>query len=403
MSAKMISGGAQDGENLNPFDAAWRNDPYPLYARLRELGEVVRTREGFLVTARHETATAVLRDFERFGSENRVVRRNMAVGPAFEGVKDMIQFMEPPAHGPVRQLMMSAFTPKRAAALEAMTQGIVDELLAGPASDGGMDFAQQFGYLLPLIVITEMIGAPREDMHLFRDWADAIALAQGRKPNPEVLAAADAAMLASLAYFDDLMEARRRDPREDLMSAYVAAERDHGTVSERQILVNSLLLIIAGHESTANMMANGLMAFFAHPDQWRLLLDDRSRADPAIEEMLRYDAPIQMLSRLVNFDGVYGGQEMRRDQSIVIALGGANRDPANFPYADRFDITRKPGGHIGFGFGRHFCLGSQLARMEGRVAFRVLAERFPDIRPAGAPVRLKTETIRGVSSLPVAF
>lgn len=391
--------------NHNPFDAQWRDDPYPLYERLRALGDAVVLEEGFVVVPRYKAIGSVLRNYEKFSSNNRITRRvGMNAGATLRAFSEMLSNIDPPAHSGLRSLISAAFTHRRVLDLEARITIVVDELLSRPLRDGGMDLAVDFTYRLPLNIIMSLIGIPNSDDKLCRDWGDAFALAEGRRPPPHVITAADKAMEECLAYFGALAEERRRSPREDLISAMIAAEVGGRKLTDREIQVNCMLLVTAGHESTANLLANGMHAFFQNPSQWKLLTGDPSLSLDAAEEALRYDSPIQILTRLANDDEIVGDTLVRRNQSVVLLLGAANRDESIFSDPNRFDITReKTVTSLSMGVGRHFCLGASLAKTEARIALRALAERVPNIRPAGQPVRLSTETVRGFASYPVAF
>jgi len=395
-------------QTLNPFDPMWRTDPYPLYAHLNTLDDAVLLDEGFWVVTRHSAVGSILRDAGNFSSQHRVMRRPEMMakaGSTLRGFKDMLAQQDPPEHTQLRMLMNVAFSPKRVAGMEVVIRQIVNELLDQLIPNGCMDFSKDFAYMVPLIVITRLLGVPSEDMLLFRDWGDAFALAQGRKPSKEALANSDRAMDECLAYFGKLADERRRVPQDDLITAFVQAEVDGEKLTDRQIQVNCMLVVTAGHESTANMLANGLHAFFTYPEEWRKLLGNPELAVGAIEEILRYDGPIQMVTRLVNDDIDFNGHKMSKDQSVVLLLAAANRDPDAFPNPDSFDIERKGSvaKHDAFGSGRHTCFGAGLARMEGRIVMRALIDRLADLRPDGEPVRLITETVRGFSSFPIRF
>jgi cytochrome P450 len=389
-------------QTLNPFDPVWRADPYPLYERLRELGDVVRVNEGFWVVARNSSVNAVLRDHTRFSSQSRAVRRGLVVGPMAQAMGESVQLTDPPAHTPVRSVLAGPFKPRRIADSAQTVQQVVDDLVGELLAADSADFATMFAYELPLRVITEILGVPSADRQLFRPWSVHFALAHGRKPAADVLARADQSMQECLGYLDGLAESRSAQPQDDLLSALLAqGEEDGSALTRRQVLVNAMLMLIAGHETTANLILNGMDAFFSHPEQWRKMVEDPELVSGAIEEALRYDSPVQFLTRIVTQDSDYGGHRLRSNESVVVALGAANRDPASYDSPDSFDITRPGAPNLAFGAGRHYCLGAPLALIEAKSAFRTLAIRLPRIRPDGDPVRLASETVRGFESYPV--
>ena len=383
----------------------WKADPYPLYAAVRERG-LVRSRLGPWVTASHATASAVLRD-RRFSS-SPVHQRGYAP-PAYEPgdpradlPRDLLT-LDPPDHTRIRKLVSAAFTPRAVAALEPRIRAEAARLLdaAGP---GGFDLVDALAFPLPMTVICLLLGVPPEDQAKFRVWGHEAAATL----EPQTARAARnenyAAQLALTAYLRDLVARRRADPDGSLLSALIAAEEDGDRLTTAELVATALLLLVAGFETTVNLIGNGTVALLSEPgrEQWRGLAADPALAPGAVEELLRYDSPVQMTSRVAVEDADAGGALIPKGTAVITAIGGANRDPAAFAGPDRLDITRADASrHLSFSLGIHHCLGAALARLEGRVALEELAGRYPGLRLAAPPVRRPLLVLRGYESVPV--
>jgi len=272
------------------------------------------------------------------------------------------------------------------------------------AEQGGIELIEELAYPLPVAVIAKMLGVPPGDWPRFRGWSrvlvsslDPVAL-----PGAEQMAAVQTAQNALFDYFSGVVAARRREPRDDLISGLIAVEERGDVLNERELLVMLNLLLVAGHETTVNLIGNGVLALLRHPDQLTLLRQRPELIESAVEELLRFDSPVQLTARLVAEDCELAGQEISRGQLVLTLIGAANRDPRQFPDPDRLHLARSPNQHFSFGRGIHFCLGAPLARLEGRIAIGSLVSRFPDLRMAGEPVRRETITLRGLSRLPLA-
>jgi cytochrome P450 len=249
-----------------------------------------------------------------------------------------------------------------------------------------------------------MLGAPSEDHDLFKAWSSALAATQDPFPPRDAVRHADAAVEEADAYLHDLFQRRRKDPTDDLVSALIAAEDTGTSLVDDELIATCMLILSAGHETTMNLISNGLLALLLHTDQLDRLRSDASLIPVAVEEFLRYDAPVQMTGRVALSTFRLGSKEIRAGQSVVPIIGAANRDPAQFADPDRFDVERQPNHHISFGYGPHFCLGAPLARVEGQIAFATLLRRYPRIRFGGPPpVRSSTNLLRGLSSFAVEF
>jgi len=386
----------------NPFLPEVREDPYPQYRALREADPVHRS--PFLdmwILTRYEDVAQALRD-HRF-SADRTTWEGLKTLEGFQPTRSLLS-LDPPDHTRLRTLVTKAFTPRVVEQLRPQAQAIVDEALDRAAEGGGIELIEELAYPLPVAVIAKMLGVPPGDWPRFRDWSrvlvsslDPVAL-----PGADQMAAVQTAQNALFDYFSGVVAARRREPRDDLISGLIAVEERGDVLNERELLVMLNLLLVAGHETTVNLIGNGVLALLRHPDQLALLRQRPELIESAVEELLRFDSPVQLTARLVAETCELAGQEISRGQLVLTLIGAANRDPRQFPDPDRLHLARSPNQHFSFGRGIHFCLGAPLARLEGRIAIGSLVSRFPDLRMAGEPVRRETITLRGLTRLPLA-
>ncbi|MEU3909802.1 MULTISPECIES: cytochrome P450 [unclassified Streptomyces] len=383
-------------------------DPYPVYAQLRERGPVhhVRTPDGeqvWLVVG-HEACRAAFtdprlsRDWRRSGDIGQIINTEQD-DPSLAHML----MSDPPDHTRLRRLVAREFTPRRIEALAPRVQQITDELLDAMEANGDRraDLVDAFAFPLPMTVICELLGVPELDRESFRNWSNEMTA----RTSLEAQAAAYEAMPR---YLTSLIDAKRTEPGDDLLSAMIHAVDEGGDrLSPSELIGMCVLLLIAGHETTVNMIGNGMRALFAHPDQLADLRADLGLLDGAIEEMLRYDGPVETCTeRLVLEDVEMGGVVVPKGSVVLIAMADADRDPDRFKEPDRFDIRRDARGHIAFGHGLHYCLGAPLARLEGRIALRSLLERFPDLAVDAEEAELPWipgMLIRGVKKLPVRW
>jgi cytochrome P450 len=402
---------------FDPFDPLWASDPFPLYADLRERAPIHRNDLGFWVVAKHADCLAILRDRRASSDSMNVAVERMPQGFRTPMLEDdpmaavMVEmrpflFRDPPDHTRLRSLVSKAFTPKVVESMRAGTEQVVDQLLDAAFDAGQVDLLEAFAYPLPVRVICDLLGVPLEDQDRFKVWSD--ALARGLDPDflltDEVIAARGEAALQFSQYFFELLAERRRAPGEDLLSRLAQAE-DGGTVlSEAEMLSTCILLLVAGHETTVNLIAGGTLALLEHPDQLERFRSDPGVQRSAIEEMLRFVSPVQLTGRALLEDCEFGGVEFAAGDFAMLLLASGNRDPDQFEEAERFDVTRTPNNHLGFGFGIHHCLGAPLARMEAQVALSALVRRAPDLALVGDGVTYKHNIVlRGMESLPVAM
>jgi pimeloyl-[acyl-carrier protein] synthase len=402
----MISSPAMGGIAFNPMDPAFVADPYPTYRRLRAEDPVHHSPMGFWVLTRYEDVVAALRD-PRLAKEAIAAFVAARFGAPVPAMGLSMLDRDPPDHTRLRSLVSKAFTPRVVDGLRPRVQQIVDGLLDGVRDAGTMDLIEEFAYPIPVNVICEMLGVPVEDHERFKGWS--LDIARGLDSillpaDSEVPKRSAAARTGLADYFRELIARRRAAPRADLLSGLIAAEEAGDKLSENELLATCILLLIAGHETTVNLIGNGTLALLRHPDQLRRLRDNPALIGSAIEELLRFDGPVQRTARIPSEDVVIDGRKIAKGEMVMPFIGAADRDPAQFPEPDRLDIGRTDNRHIAFGWGIHFCLGAPLARVEGQIALNTLVERFPQLALATeTPEFRESLTLRGLKSLPVKF
>ncbi|WP_205844047.1 cytochrome P450 [Nakamurella deserti] len=399
MRAQNAYHGLVRGDPLSQLQlAAGRADPHAVHERMRALGPVLPTRLGNLSTTSHAVCQQVLRS-RAFGVDDPAAPR-----PGSDMLDLSLLALNPPDHTRLRRLAAPAFTPRRMAGYEALVETAIDRLLDPVARQGrSFDLMAAFASPLPIAVITRMLGLPDEPGRLRHIGATVASALDGVRSIGHALTLylADRDLKQT---FDALLVRAAADPGDDLTSALLAQEGDQITLEELSALVG--LLLLAGFETTVNAIGNGVRALLADREQWQLLVDDPSRAGAVVEEVLRYDPPVQQTARvLLTPEPVrLAGVEARRGQWVMLLLAAANRDPDVFTDPHRFDVTRPDmGEHLAFSGGIHYCLGAALARMELAAAFRALAVRFPGLRPAGPVVMRPGTVLRGPRRLPVTF
>jgi len=393
--------------SFNPMDPEFLADPYPTYRRLRTEDPVHHSPLDFWVLTRYEDVVAVLRD-PRFIKEPLVAfvaaRFGAAVPP---GVGVSMLDRDPPDHTRLRSLVSKAFTPRVVEGLRPRIQEIVDSLITRAEAAGSMELIEEVAYPLPVNVICEMLGVPVEDHERFKGWS--LDIARGLDsillpPESEVPRRSGAARHAMGDYFRGLVAERRASPRGDLLSALIAAEEAGDKLSEDELLATCILLLIAGHETTVNLIGNGTLALLRHPGELRRLRETPGLIASAVEELLRYDGPVQRTARIPSTDVTIGGRTIGKGEMVMPFIGAADRDPAQFADPDRLDLARTDNRHIAFGWGIHFCLGAPLARVEGQIAIDTLVRRFPKLElVTNEPEYRQSLTLRGLKTLPVRF
>jgi hypothetical protein len=386
-----------------------RRDPYPLYRRMRERPGLVPLRLfGGYLAARYADVERVLGDpaFSADRSDVALLRLARRVGrdaPDFlEFLDDNLLMIDGARHRRLRGLVGKAFTPRRVEALRPRIEAVARELLGRAAARGEMDLVRDFAQPLPTIVIAELLGVPPHDQARFRVWSDELVELIDPLSGRDGLEPPKRAMSALAAYFRELLEERRRAPRDDLLSAMLAADESGDALREGELVALGSLLLVAGHETTANLVGNAVLLLLRHPAERRRLQDDLALLPAALEECLRVEPPVQLTDRAVVEPTELAGVRLARGTIVAAVLAAANRDPAQFPDPDRFDLARAENRHLSFGLGHHFCLGAALARLEGRVALEALLTRFPDFDGPSEPPGWKPSILlRGPRALPL--
>jgi len=395
---------------FNPLDPSFRADPYPTYARLRAEDPVHRAPWGAWLISRYAGCVALFKD-PRASSDMsksdayRRAREQGLVDPD-EALAKTPPFLilDPPDHTRLRGLVSKAFTPAMIEGERTRIQQIVDELLDEAAERREVELIEEVAYPLPVRAICALLGVPPEDHETFKGWSRLLSQAIDPRPAqpPEAIEERRRAGNAFTDYFRALIAERRKQPRDDLLSALIAVEEAGDTLTEDELVSTCILLLAAGHETTVSLIGNGVLALLRHPDQLRMLRDDPSLARSAVEEFLRYDAPVQFAFRTTKEPIEAGGLTVGAGEQIMLLLASANRDPAQFPDPDRLDITRSDSRHLAFGFGIHFCLGSALARLEGELFFATLTRRFSELGlRTEAPPYAENIVNRRLAALPV--
>ena len=394
------------------FTPEFIEDPYPSYRFLLEHQPLFQVPDAPLhIATRYEDCQALLRD-RRFGhafKETMIadwgeqVFTNNAI---YRSLGNSMLLMDPPDHKRIRGLVAKAFDARRTEAMRPRVRDLAHRLIDAFEADGEGDLVARFTYPLPVIVICEMLGIPEEDHHRFLERSRIAGRAIDPTPmTGQELADANAGAEDTHAYFSGLLDARRAEPRDDLLTALVQAETEDGHLSYDELIANVSLLFGAGHETTVNLMGNGLLALWRNPEQLARLRGDPSLMPSAVEEMLRFDSSVQLTGRKALEDVDFEGHRIRRGERILALIGAANHDPAAFSDPERFDIGREERRPLSFGGGIHLCLGAQLTRVEATEALAVLLERLPglELTEIDAPRRKPTITLRGLDTLPARW
>jgi cytochrome P450 len=397
---------------FNPLAPEFIRNPYPHYTRLRDTDPVHRTSLGSFVISRHAEVSLVLRD-KRFGKDyvERSIRRygpKIMEEPVFRSMSHWMLQQDPPDHARLRGLVVKAFTARRVEDMRPRIQQIVDETLDRIIPQGKMDLIEDFAFRLPVTIICDMLGIPEDHREAF--YASSRDGGRLLDPVPLTRSEIDRANTGNAiaeAYFKQLFELRRKNPGDDLTTQLVQAEEDGNKLTNEELTANITLLFGAGHETTVNLIGNGLLALHRNPDQLALLKVNPSLITNAIEEFLRYDSSVQMTGRvaLEDIDDL-GGKRIPKGESVLCLLGSANHDPAVYPdHPERLDVARANVRPLSFGGGIHFCLGAQLARIEAEVAITTLLRRLPELRldDATNPEWRPTFVLRGLKRLPARW
>lgn len=387
---------------FNPWDEKFRADPYPAYkAFIGKPPQAINLFFDAIVVGSYSDAKAILHNPQTFSSDTRSMDRIEAFGDA-----PRLLFSDPPTHTRLRKLVSRAFTPKRIKDLEPKIREFTAELLDAVKANGNFDLMTDLAVPLPVKVIAEMLGVPSADYEKFKRWSDHIIESDNTLPGTPLPAEVTAAFNSLRDFFIGEIAERRRHPGPDLVSALVAARDEADALSEEEMIAFAILLLLAGNETTTNLIGNGMLALMRHPEQLEKLRANPALLPSALEEMLRYDPPAQSTVRMCKAEIAINGVAIKPQTPVFVVVAAANRDPAQFPEPERFDLARQPNDHLAFGDGIHFCLGAALARLEGAIAFSAMFEHFPRLRLAKPSAELKYKGsyfLRGLDALPLAF
>jgi cytochrome P450 len=392
------------GVTWDPVDPAFRADPYPAYRALLEEQPLYRSPYGPLVVSRYEDCMTILRSPHTSNDWRKSPRWVPAFEDAQQDATPSFLFLDPPDHTRLRGLVSRAFTARRVEALRPLAQRIADEAFDRAERTGGMEVVSELAFPLPVMVICEMLGVPAEDVDEFAEWS--AAMTRGIDPSftwpPGLLERFRELRERAMAYFDELIARRRHDPGDDLLSGLLEAEEQGDRLTESELFSTLNLLLIAGHETTVNLIPNGVLAFARYPDQFARVRDDPALVRGAVEEVLRFDPPVHIMGRLPTGDIELSCGTVPAFDELIMLPAAAGRDPGQFKGPDIFDVTRTDNRHLGFGFGIHHCIGAPLARLEAEVALGTLARRFKTVEVVqDPPVYKENITLRGLASLEV--
>ncbi len=400
---------APEAPIFNPFSPDFLRNPYPAFQQLRSTAPIMRTEMGFWVASRYDDVTAILRD-KRFG-KCFVQRTEKQHGldiweqPVYASMRNWMLVMDPPDHGRLRGLVARAFAPRHLKALRPRIQQLVDDSLDAVQDNGGMEFIKDFAHPLPVHVICDMLGIPLEERNQFFEGSRLSGRLIDPTPmTPDERKQVNEGHQQQAAYFQDLFERRRKTPGDDIITELLGAAADGDKLCEDELIGNIILLFGAGHETTVNMLGNGLLALLSDRPQWETLVADPSLVPNAVEEMLRFDSSVQMTGRVAFEDVEIGDVTIPAGEAVLNLLGAANRDPEHYDSPESFQVDRQNVQPASFGGGIHHCLGAPLARLEGEIAMAALIKRLPNIQLANDdPDWRLTFTLRGLTSLPVTW
>jgi pimeloyl-[acyl-carrier protein] synthase len=391
---------------FNPWDEAFRANPYPYYKPL--YGRPPYLLNLFVpmtLVGRYRDAAGILRDHERFSSMppmSPFIQERLDVF----GSAPRVVFSDPPVHTRLRRLVSRAFTPKRIRDLEPRISEFTKILLDRVAEKGTFEVMGDLANVLPVMVIAEMLGVPPEDYLTFKQWSDRVIESDNTPPGTPLPEVVKDAFRSLREYFINEIEKRRRSPGQDLVSALVASRDEVEALTEEELITFVVLLLLAGNETTTNLIGNGMLALGRNPEQMQKLTREPQLMPRAIEEMLRYDCPVQSTARYPKSDVTIDGVELKANTVTFVMVAAANRDPEQFPNPDTFDITRNPNEHLAFGEGIHYCLGAPLARMEGAIAIGIALTRFPGLHllnPGQEFAYKGSYFLRGLAELPMVL
>ncbi|MHC0064767.1 cytochrome P450 [Nostoc sp. UIC 10890] len=398
----------QDRYNLSAQEVL--DNPYPTYRRIL-LEDPVYWSDFFggWYLMRYKDVAAAMQD-KRISSKRPPISKipeseQQKILPLLETLSKWILFCDPPEHTRLRPLFNKAFTPSIIGSMAEQIQTLVDELIDGVYERGNMNIIHDLAYPMPAIVIAQMLGAKSEDREQFKKWSNDLARFFGMfRMKPEILTTAQQSIIEMTEYFRRILEERRQNPQDDLMSSLIFAQEKGNSLNDDEILSNCVFLTFAGHETTTNLIANGLLALLKNPSQMQKLKDDPSLITTTVEEFLRYDSPVQRQARIAVTDLEIDGKQISQGQRLFLVIGAANRDPEQFLDPDKLDITRSENPHLAFGKGTHFCLGASLGRLEAQIAIDTIVRRLSNLHLDTDRIEWhQNPSLRGMKSMPVAF
>jgi cytochrome P450 len=390
------------GFRLTEVPADFFDDPYRYYAALREQRPVHQLEAGSFFLSRYDDVVAMYRDARASSDKKLEFKPKFGDSPLYEHHTTSLVFNDPPLHTRVRALMMGALNQRAIARMEAGVVRLVEGLLDGFSPE--IEFIDAFAARIPVEVIGNLLDIPGDERGPLRAWSIAILSGLEPKPTPEMLQRGNRAVVEFKDYLARLVDERRRkpgDPESDVLTRLIQGEKSGERLSAPELYHNCIFLLNAGHETTTNLIGNGLWLLLSYPDELAKLRSNPALLPSAIEEMLRYDGPIQLNNRRLTAPVTLGDTTLPEGAFVTLGIGAANRDPRQFPHAERFDVARKPNRHVAFGHGDHACAGMNVARMEARIAFSRLLARFRRLEPAGAPERDRRIRFRGFRKLPL--
>ena len=400
----MISAAAVREFQLTRVPPEFLDDPYPWYAALRAHDPVHALEGGGVFLSRYEDAIAVYRNPQASSDKKEEFRPKLGDSPLYEHHTTSLVFNDPPLHTRVRRIIMGAVNQRAIARMEADVARLVDALLEDMAAQGEVDFIGGFAAQIPIEVIGNLLDIPRPERSPLRAWS--VAILSGLEPTltPQMFEAGNRAVTEFVSFLEILVQDRKKspgDPEADVLTRLIQGEQDGEKLTDTELYHQCIFLLNAGHETTTNLIGNGLWALLHNPGELAKLRADPALVPSAVEEMLRYDGPIQLNNRRLLAPMALGGATLPAGTPITIGIGATNRDPAQFLDPERFEVARKPNRHLAFGQGDHVCVGMNVARMEGRIAFSRLLARFPIIALNGQPERDRRIRFRGFKTLPV--
>jgi len=391
--------------DLRTLPRSFYDDPYPTYAALRLASPVHRLPDGSFFLTRYSDLDHIYRDTGTFSSDKKVeFKPKFGDSPLYEHHTTSLVFNDPPLHTRVRKIIAGALTPRAIADMEAGLIAVIDGLLARIEAKGRADLITDYASAIPIEIIGNLFGVPHEQREPLRGWSLAILGALEPAPTPAMLQIGNQAVRDFVVFLKRLVADRRHspgDPANDVLTRLLAEERDGSRLSETELLQNCIFILNAGHETTTNLIGNGLQLLLEWPDQRGALLQEPELIRTAVEEFLRFESSNQLGNRRATVDTELGGIGVPAGAQLNLCIGAANRDPEQFDAPERLDLARKPNRHLAFGSGPHQCVGVNLARLEGRTAIWRFLNRFPNYRPAGVPVRGARARFRGFVSFPI--